>query len=43
MVLRELGTLIIVIALAVGFFVAHEASHTASEKVTGQPVTTLGK
>lgn len=43
MKLRELGTIIIIIALAVGFFVAHETSHVASEKVTGQPVTTLGK
>ena len=43
MKLRELGTLIVVIAILFGFFAAHEASHVASEKITGQPVTTLGK
>lgn len=43
MKLRELGTLIIIIAVALGFFVAHEASHVVSEKITGQPVTTLSK
>lgn len=41
MKLRELGTIVIIIALAIGFFAAHEASHVASEKITGQPVTSL--
>lgn len=43
MKVRELGTIIIVIALAIAFFTAHEASHVASEKITGQPVTTITK
>lgn len=41
MKIRELGTIIIIIALAMAFFAAHEASHVASEKITGQPVTSL--
>lgn len=41
MKLREIASIIIVIAIALGFFAAHEASHAVSEKITGQPVTTL--
>lgn len=41
MKLRELGTIIIVIAVLFGFWAAHETSHVASEKLTGQPVTSI--
>lgn len=41
MKLHELGTLIIVIAIAMAFFAAHEASHVASEAITGQTTTSL--
>ena len=41
MKLRELGSIIVLVAILVGFWAAHEASHVVSEKITGQPVTTL--
>lgn len=38
---RELGTIIVILAALIGFWAAHEASHVVSEKITGQPVTTI--
>ena len=35
---REVASIIILVAILMGFFVAHEASHVVSEKITGQPV-----
>jgi len=43
MKLYELGTIIVIVAIFMAFVAAHEASHVVSEKITGQPVTTLAK
>lgn len=34
-------TIALLIAIAVGFVAAHEASHVVSEKITGQPVAVV--
>lgn len=39
---REIVSILLVVAAFVAIVAAHEASHAVSEKITGQPVTTLG-
>lgn len=39
MKLREIASIVVLVAVLFRFFVAHEAPHTVSEKITEQPVT----